>query len=51
MFAITHKEVIPLVVVDAEGIEQDSACVKLVIEDTESSMAEVDKVYVELNDD
>ena len=51
MFAITHKEVIPLVVVDAEGTEQNSARVKLVIEDTESSEAEVDKIYVELNDD
>jgi len=51
MFAVTHNEVIPLVVVDVEGIEKNSARIKFVVEDTESSEAEVDKIYVELNDD
>lgn len=51
MFAVTHKETIPLRVEDKEGTELSSALVKLVVEDTESWVAEVDKIYVELNED
>lgn len=51
MFAVTHNETIPLLVVDGQGTEQNSARIKFVVEDTESNEAEVDKIYVELNDD
>jgi len=51
MFAQTHNEIIPLLVEDKQGTELSSARIKLVVEDTESNTAEVDKIYVELNDD
>jgi len=51
MFAIKNNQSIPLVVEDKQGTEKCCAHVRLVIEDTESAVAEVDKIYVELNDD
>jgi len=51
MFAQTHKEITPLLVEDKQGMELSSIRIKFVVEDTESNVVEVDKVYVELNKD
>jgi len=51
MFAQTHKETIPLTVVDEQGTELSSERIEFVVEQTESNRAKVDEIYVELKPD
>lgn len=51
MFANTNNQPLPLIVVDEQGIELNTKRVKFVTEDTETTVAKVDEIYVELNDD